>query len=266
MKKKNTDRIWNDPKAFRQQVRMAAVQVAGLSSDELAVALAYEVEPFSAIPAKEAELVFRPVVDPDTTVRVFDVAVVRSTGRKGGSWKSHCVLLLLAAVSVTLCVLAWRDYKRIQAEEARLAAEIASRSSFAGVLQNLQKELAELQKKIDENRNKAKSVRDTRVGITRGRQNTEVLRDVYRFLLATISDAFGKNAVLKEIKCPKPYSAEITAVSLNTKAASETLVNLSNALVPRGWSFEPGVLTNNEQTGTVGFSCTVTFDEKGEFK
>ena len=22
----------------------------------------------------------------------------------------------------------------------------------------------------------------------------------------------------------------------------------------------------NEQTGTVGFSCTVTFDEKGEFK
>ena len=40
MKKKNTDRIWNDPKAFRQQVRMAAVQVAGLSSDELAVALA----------------------------------------------------------------------------------------------------------------------------------------------------------------------------------------------------------------------------------
>ena len=259
MKKKDKDRVWDDPKAFRQQVRLAAVQVAGLSPDELEVALAYEVEPFSAIPAKDAELVFRPVDDPDATVRVFDVAVRRRQQKSGGSCLLNIVLGVVGLAAIALLVLAWRDYEHIKAEEARLAAETTRRSAFAG-------ELAALQKAVDKSRNETKAHRDNRVGITRGRQNTEVLRDVYKTLLATVSEAFGNDAVLKQIKCPKPYSAEITAMSLNTKAASATLVRLSSALVPKGWTIEPGPLTSNGSGGTVGFSCTVTFDERGEFR
>ena len=259
MKTKRKDKIWDDPNAFRQQVRMAAVQVTGLSADELAGALAYEVEPFSSIPAKDAELVFRPVADPDATVRVFDIAVVRASRKQGGSWVSHCVFILLGITAIALGVYAWRDYNHIKSEEVRLAAETVRRNAYGG-------ELAALQKKIDENRNAAKATRDARVATTRGRQNTEVLRDVYRLLLETVSNACGERSVLKEIKCPNPYSAEIKAVSLGTKSASETLVNLSSALVPRGWTIEPGALTFSGVGGTVSFSCTVTFDEKGEFK
>ena len=47
-----------DANAFRQQVRMAAVQVTGLRQDELAMALAYEVEPFSGVPAGDAEVAY----------------------------------------------------------------------------------------------------------------------------------------------------------------------------------------------------------------
>lgn len=259
MNKKDKERIWDDPKAFHQQVRLAAVQVAGLSPDELAVALAYEVEPFSAIPAKDAELVFRPVDDPDASVRVFDVAVVRRQQKSGDSFLLNIALGIAGMVAIALLVLAWRDYESIKSEEARLAAEATRRAAFAG-------ELAALQKAVDKNRNETKAHRDNRVAVTRGRQNTEVLRDVYKTLLATISEAFGNDAVLKRIKCPKPYSAEITAMSLNTKAASATLVRLSGALVPMGWTIEPGPLVSNESEGTVGYSCTVTFDERGEFR
>ena len=77
MSRKKTDSVMDDPSAFRQQVRMAAVQVTGLRPDELSTALAYEIEPFSGIPAAEAELAYSPVVDPDPTVSVYDVAVRR---------------------------------------------------------------------------------------------------------------------------------------------------------------------------------------------
>ena len=81
MSRKKTDSVMDDPSAFRQQVRIAAVQVTGLRPDELAAALAYEVEPLSGIPAAEAELAYSPVVDPDPTVRVYDVAVRRRKNR-----------------------------------------------------------------------------------------------------------------------------------------------------------------------------------------
>ena len=259
MKKRDKDGIWDDPKAFRQQVRMAAVQVAGLSPEELAIALAYEVEPFSAIPAKDAEIMFRPVADPDATVRVFDVAVRRKRRKSGNSCLVNCVLGVVGLVAIALLVYAWRDYERIKAEEASVAAETTKRSAFGG-------ELAALQKAVDKNRNETKAHRDNRVAVTRGRQNTEVLRDVYKTLLATIAESFGDSAVLKQIKCPKPYSAEITAMSLSTKAASETLVRLSGALVPKGWTIEPGPLTSSGSGSSVSFTCTVTFDERGEFR
>ena len=259
MSNSGKEKIWDDPKAFHQQVRMAAVQVAGLSPDELEIALAYEVEPFSAISAKDAQLVFRPVADPDATVRVFDVAVVRKRRKTGDSLAVNCVLALLGLVAAALLAMAWRDYEHIKAEEVRLAAETTQRSAFAG-------ELAALQKAVDKNRNDTKAHRDNRVAVTRGRQNTEVLRDVYRTFLSSVSGSFGDNAVLKQVKCPKPYAAEITAMSLSTKAASETLVKLSGALVPRGWTIEPGTFNPGGPGGTVGFSCTLSFDEKGEFK
>jgi len=258
--KKNTEKIWDDPKAFRQQVRMAAVQVAGLAPDELAVALAYEVEPFSSIPAAEAELVFRAVPDQDSSVRVFDVAVVRKSGKSGGVSVPRRLVLWLGIAAVALLALAAFDFVRISSAERELSSETARRAA-------LDRELQSLQRQIDANRREAKSLRDARVEAARAQQNAEVLRDVYRLLLATISDAFGDRAVLKEIRSPgNPYSAEIKAVSLGTKPASETLVRLSDALVPRGWKIEPGALSSDSQGGTVGFSCTLTFDERGEFK
>ena len=40
-KEREKDDIMNDPQAFRQRVRLAAVQVEGLRPEELAAALAY---------------------------------------------------------------------------------------------------------------------------------------------------------------------------------------------------------------------------------
>ena len=260
MKKNDPERIWSDPKAFRQQVRMAAVQAAGLSPEELAAALAYEVEPFSGIPAGEAELVFRPVSDPDPTVRVFDVAAVRSARGAGGSPVPRRLFVWLGAAAAALLVLAAFDFVRISSAERRLSAETARRAA-------LDAELKSLQGRIDANRREAKALRDARVEAARAQQNAEVLRDVYRLLLDTVSEAFGERAVLKEIRATgRPYSAEITAVSLGTKPAAEALVRLSDALVPRGWRIDPGAISADGQGGTVAFSCTLAFDEGGEFK
>jgi len=257
---KNPERIWSDPKAFRQKVRMPAVQVAGLAPDELAVALAYEVEPFSSIPAAEAELVFRPVADPDATVRIFDVAVVRGAGKSSGASVPRRMTLWAGIAAAALLALASFDFLRIRSAEMSLSAETARRSA-------LDRELKSLQGRIDANRREAKALRDRRVDAARAQQNAHVLRDVYRLLLSTLSEACGERAVLKEIReADKPFSAEIKAVSLSTKAASETLVRLSDALVPRGWRIEPGDLSSDRQGGTVGFTCTLTFDEGEEFK
>ena len=120
----------DDESAFRQQVRMAAVQVAGLRPDELSAALAYEVEPFSGIPAAEAELAYTPVVYSDPAVRVFDVAVRRRKSRadKGGGR----YLIPIIVVGIIALVIAGIDFvrtytpKRTEKERHRTGAAASS--------------------------------------------------------------------------------------------------------------------------------------------
>ena len=107
---------------------MAAVQVNGLRSDELQMALAYEVEPSSGVPAAEAELAFRAVPDPDPTVRVFEVVVRRRRATEGGvlrRWRvpiAVCLLLLLAFVAV--------DFVRTSLALSTMTHEVRTREAL----------------------------------------------------------------------------------------------------------------------------------------
>ena len=80
---KEMKRIFSDRNAFRRTVNLAAVQVEGLSDDELSTALSYEVEPYSMIPAAEAEVAWKEIDGGDIAVKSFDVAIVRKQKKRG---------------------------------------------------------------------------------------------------------------------------------------------------------------------------------------
>ena len=132
MTRKKTDSVMDDPSAFRQQVRIAAVQVTGLRPDELAAALAYEVEPLSGIPAAEAELDYTPVVDADPTVRVYDVAVRRRKGRAGTGGSRF--LLPLVILGILVLLVAGADFVRTSARLRALKKDVAAQGALQAQL------------------------------------------------------------------------------------------------------------------------------------
>lgn len=275
MRKRGVDSIMDDANAFRTQVRMAAVQVAGLRPEELETALAYEVEPFSGIPATEAELMFRPVADPDPAVRVYDVAV-RRRRRETKRTLGDRLVIPLFLVSLSLLYFVWGDHGNLERRRYLYLASIAERQGWAADVEKrrggktaLDKETAAINAEVGringetakvnaeaaKQKAEAKKVRDARNAAIAAQNVAESQRAAFQGLLEAIPKAFGEQTVLKAIATGDPFYARISAASVNARVASEAMTALSNEAAARGWSCTPGAMVSSELGATVNFEC-----------
>ena len=243
--------VRDDPAAFRQQVRMAAVQVAGLRPDELAVALAYEVEPFSGVPAAEAEVSYSPVVDPDPAVRVYDVAVRRRRRRAGIGAERLLVpamaagAALLAAAAVDFGILAYRTHcaERSIAERAPLDAQLRRVDGAARA-----------------NREEARRLREARERSAAAQDRVERLRAAYPSLMDAVAGVCGGRMVVKSFASDGPFAVVLRAVAVSAQDAGEAMAQLTRAAAGRGWRVEPGGISSSAQGTTAEFTCRIALE------
>ena len=298
MKKITPEEVLATPTCFRQHVNLPSAQVAGLSDDELAAALCFEIEPFSGIPRAKGRLAWKRVNAPDAARAVFDVVQVRTSdlldevarARKAkrviravtavpeaaagetletlpwiavkASGGLHVRLSLLAACAAVLAVLAvgW-DYVALQNDATRLAREV----TFQRLLQD---EREALNAKIAAVQRETSALRTQRMDAARAQQNAEVLRAAWRVFLEAVPSACTDESVLKNLQATGAYSVHLTGLALSADAATRTFVRLSEALKPpkSGWQLTPGAIEAPANGGTVTFECDLVFDPEGQFK
>jgi len=237
-----------DGGTFRQQVRLPALQVAGLGDDDLALALAYELEPASGIPAAAAVVSFRPVADADPTVRVYDVTVTRRAAARAGAG-SRAFAWLLGAGLVWLAVLAadaaYTHHRA--AEAARLAAERTA----------LDAQLRAVRNEAQDARAEAEALRAAHAAQERAQARAADLRAEHGALLADVAAAYEARAVVTGLDIGETR-ATLAATALTPQAASEAAAALAVRVKPRGWSVRTETM---ETTATIAFTCILTREE-----
>lgn len=296
MKKKIlSEHVLATPACFRQRVNLPAAQVDGLSPDELAAALGYEVEPFSGIPRAEGVLAWKPMGGPDATRRVFDVVQIRRTdlakvvaeGRKAKRTVRAVTAPPETAIGETIDVLPWivlarsgafaglfrhpgawwgaacvvaavvlaGDYVQIRRETATLREQVF-------VQRRLQGEKDALNRKLDDLRRELKTCQETWERAANAQRDVAALRAAWRDLLAAVSDACRDEVVVKEIRATGPFAMELAGVALSAEAAGRMVVRLTNALqrARTGWRVQPGRVDAAAAGGTVAFTCAFAFD------
>ena len=248
MARAQTD-IWSNPKAFRQQVRLAAVQVAALSEEELPQALAYEVEPFSKIPASEAEVAWRELPETDAAVKAYEVAVVRAkgAGAKGAARAEARMLplwifaaLVAAGVACDGGLLAWRrnTLERAVAEQKPLDAQIRR-----------------LERQTLDNRAEAAAERESRERMRAAQDRLESMRSAYPMLMDAVAGVCGGRTVVREFSSDGRYSVSLRAVAVSAPVCGEVVADLTRAAAERGWRLVPGGIETSAQGTTAEFSC-----------
>ena len=240
----------SDANAFRQQVRMAAVQVTGLRPDELATALAYEVEPFSGIPAAEAEVTYVPVVDADPSVRVYDVAVRRKKSRSAtGGARFLVPLLVIGALAL---VLAAADFVFMQRRLGALRKEVA-------VQTNLEAQLDAVRRPAAAARAEAQALRERRETAARAQDEAARARAAYADILKAIAAAYGERAVLMTLD-GGPAVLRVKGVAVTAAAAADVQVALTKSAIERGWRLTLGPIAVRTPGLTAEFECELTHD------
>ena len=250
MTRKKTVSVTDDPSAFRQQVRMAAVQVAGLRPDELSAALAYEVEPVSGIPAAEAEIYYTPVVDSDPTVRVYDVAVRRRKSRSAAGGE-RCLLPALA-IGVAAIVLAGVDFAFTSMWLDGLRRDVALQA-------RLQSELDAVRNPAKAARAEARAIRERRESAARAQVEAAKARSAFADVLEAISVACGDRAVVSSLDGGS-FSLRLAGVAVTAQAAADTLVALTEDASRRGWRLTTGPIMVRTPGQTAEFKCELTHD------
>ena len=243
-----SDAAVRDANAFRQQERMAAVQVTGLRHDELALALAYEVEPFSGIPASEADVSFTPVADPDSSVRVYDVSVRRRAAATGGE---RCLkpLILLGALALALAA---GDFLFTSVKLRERERTVARRTELQRQLDAIRRPTATL-------RSDARARRESREAAARAQKNAALARGAYAKLLSAVAEACGDRAVLTELK-GGDSSLHVRGVAVSATAAAEVLVALTASASTLEWRLAPGRISVRDPGLTADFECELTHD------
>lgn len=251
----NDDKIFDNPRAFRQQVRMAAVQVAALGDGELAAALAYELEPFSKIPAADAEVAWKETAESNATVKVYDVAVVRrgENGhvRKAGSSRrldiAVAAILLVAAGAVAI------DWWTVKTRNERLHRALA-------VQMPLDEELRRLDERKRAMHEEIRTIRQKREAAEAAQDRVAAMRCAIPEALGAIATVCGGRIVVKEISSPSPFELEMRAVAVSTENASAIMAQLAETLASRGWHLEPVRLSSNPAAATTEFTCRLKAD------
>ncbi len=301
-KNPSTDSILVSPACFRQRVNLPLSQVSGLTDEELASALAFEIEPFSGIPHAEGEMAWRVRSDAESTRRVFDVVQIRRTDlsaavreardgkkrvsavtaapetslgekledmplipvRAQSAFAAHPLAIWIAACAIAAIVLGI-DYLKINGDVRRLRTEVAERRV-------LQAQKGRLESQASALRREASELRQRRADEARAQDNAAMLRSAWRVMLAALPSACRDESVVRSIRPQQSdndgFTAEVSGVSLSAEAAGRTLLRLTDALAsPKSaWKVTPGSLGAQTSGGTVGFSCSLAFDPNGAFK
>jgi len=245
-------KLMDDAEAFRQQVRMAAVQVAGLKPDELAQALAYEVEPFSGIPAAEAEVVFKPIADPDPTVRVYDVAVKRCKRRGASSGALDRCLKPAVVFACVVGALLVADGIFLACRKSSLAKTVAERRP-------LQAQLDQLRRDAKNARDAAAAIRAKREAAIRAQDEAADLRAAHADLLGELAAAFGERAVVTAVASGEDArTLGVKAIGVSAEAAAEVMRLLTVSASAKGWRVSPGTIAASGTGATVTFGFDVT--------
>ena len=250
MTHKGQQSVKDNANAFHQQVRMASVQVTGLRPDELAMALAYEVEPFSGIPASEAEVTYVPAVDPDPAVRVFDVTVKRKKNRSATGGARFLVPLLV--VGALALVLAAVDFFFTHRRLGALRKEVA-------VQANLEAQLDAVRRPTTAARAEAQALRERRETAARAQDEAARARSAYAEIMKAIAAAYGERAVLMTLD-GGPSSLRIKGVAVTAAAAADVQVALTKSATKLGWRLMPGPIAVRTPGLTAEFECELTHD------
>ena len=250
MTRKGQQSAKDDANAFHQQVRMASVQVTGLRPDELAMALAYEVEPFSGIPASEAEVTYVPVIDPDPAVRVFDVTVKRKKNRSAtGGARFLVPLLVLGALALVLAAV---DFFFTHQRLAALRKEVA-------VQANLEAQLDAVRRPMTAARAEAQALRERRETAARAQDEAARAHSAYAEIMKAIAAAYGERAVLMTLD-GGPSALRIKGVAVTAAAAADVQVALTKSATELGWRLMPGPIAVRTPGLTAEFECELTHD------
>lgn len=251
-------RLFADKAAFRQRLKMAAVQVAGLSADDLARALAYEVEPFSGIPAAEADLAFVVVEDPDPAVRVYDIAVVRR--RKGNSHGGEPLSRFVRPAlffGLALLLVAGADFGWLKWRMADLSQQCARREP-------LQRRLRQVASVTRSAQDETANLRAARAAAAAAQENFARRRAAFPELLQALAGVCGGRAVVRELRMvDAPFELTVRAVAPGANAAASVTVEMAKALGPKGWQVESGPITARREGSTAEFECRLKFTGTG---
>lgn len=251
-KEREKDDIMNDPQAFRQRVRLAAVQVEGLRPEELAAALAYEVEPFSGITADVAEVRYKPVEEDDPSVRVYDVAVRRRVGRRIGRGDLGRWLRPALVVGALILLLVGADFAWQSWHLSHLGRIVARQ----GILDS---QVSGIRTVARQKREEARLIREGRQSMERAQAEVAQLRSAYREILAEIATACGERAVVESM-AGGPRQIVLRAAALSADAAAETMSILSTRGATCGWILEPGPIAVHGTGPLTTFECVLNHD------
>lgn len=291
MKKILPSQVLPSPACFRQRITLPRQQVKDLSREELATALAFEVEPFSGIPRAESELAWRTVDNGDPERTVFDIVQIRKQdlvsiledakrakktvravtavpaeepnperiedlpwivpGTQHGRAVKYGVLYAL------LCVLLGAGILCDGFSLARCRNELLPVVERQRVLQA---EKDALTRKLQETQKEIADLRTQRTEREQAMRSAEVFRAAWHRLLEVTPRACGGDALVRSITPNESaFSATIQAIGVSPKDAVQVFVRLSRELAPLGWQLTPGAITVQTPATTVSFSWQVTF-------
>jgi hypothetical protein len=248
---KDIKRIFSDKSAFRREVALAAVQIEGLGDEELAGALAYEVEPFSSVPAAEAEVAWKEVAAPDPSVRVFDVAVIRRTAKKRCDALSRLFVPAVVLGAVILAA-AGADYLHLRRKAGQIEESLAVRSP-------LQQELSSLSRRAGEANRRAQEIRARRESAAKAQDECARLRRAYLDFFESLSVIGGKAVVKSVSPGDGPFTLSFVMAAADERSGGAALAALNGELARRGWTLEPG-----DMSGSGGGAMAV-FNVKARF-
>lgn len=246
--------LYGNPKAFHQQVRLAAVQVAALGPSELAAALAYELEPFSNIPADDADVAWRESAESNAAVRVYDVAVMRNRSRKersGAGGGGRCLDAVVAAVAMLALAIVAVDWWMVSSRLTALRRDVVAQLPLDGELRRLEERTRSVAAE-------ARSVREGRRTMEDAHDAVAALRSSIPDALEAVASVCGGRIVVKEISSPAPFAMEFRAAAVTADMATVTMARLGDALEAKGMRLTPGEIAASVGGAMVEFSFRIS--------
>lgn len=280
---------------FRQRVEIAAAQAEGLPDEDLAAALAFELEPFSGIPFSEGRLAWKRLESDQGGRVAFDTVEIRSSELEGAlaslgagarfvtaipaegepieslpaipvsprrSARAFGPMKIWFAVSL-VAALALVALSFVRTLRVRTLERLVSERSV------LEAERARLASRAASLADEAASIRRGRADFARAQDDAAALRSAWQALLVAIPKACGGESVLVSVEPgDEGFVAAVRGSSLSPAAAARVSTLLAEELrTPKSaWVLRPGRIGAVSPGGTVPFECALEFDPNRSFQ